>query len=249
MKVLRIIAAVALGLALLGSQAIAMNAARGSGPDFGHWAVLLVSGDNRAHSGAPSHVFDNARHDLAKAFAKMGFSPANMEQFAIEDHGAHPAEIASIAQTFRDLARRAPAGCLIYFTSHGAPRGIVVGDDLISPRTIARIVDGVCGKKPAVVVMSACYSGQFVGPLAAPNRIILTASRADRASFGCGEMDRYTYFDDCFLRAIPYADDFASLGGQVQGCVREMEEETGATPPSQPQLRVGPDVVFTLRYK
>ena len=36
------------------------------------------------------------------------------------------------------------------------------------------------------------------------------------ASFGCGEMDHYTFFDDCFLRAMPMASDFPSLGGLAQ---------------------------------
>ena len=36
--------------------------------------MLLVAGDYRAHSGAPSKVFDNGRRDLASAFAKIGFN-------------------------------------------------------------------------------------------------------------------------------------------------------------------------------
>src|SRR5579863_8692227 len=52
--------------------------------DFSHWAVVLVAGDYRAHSGAPSKVFDNARHDLVTAFANIGFSKANMVQFSVD---------------------------------------------------------------------------------------------------------------------------------------------------------------------
>ena len=52
--------------------------------DFSHWAVVLVAGDFRAHSGAPSKVFDNGRHDLAQAFAKIGFAPANMLQLSVD---------------------------------------------------------------------------------------------------------------------------------------------------------------------
>jgi Peptidase C13 family len=217
--------------------------------DFSHWAVLLVSGDNRAHSGNPSAVFDNARHDLAKAFQKMGFRSDNMQQFAISEYGVPPSEIVSIAETFKDLTQKANAGCLVYFTSHGAPEGILVGPTLATPYMIQRTVNDACGDKPTVVVMSSCYSGQFVAPLAGPNRVVLTAARPDRTSFGCGELDHYTYFDDCFLRAIPHADDFASLGEQVQACVQAREQETGAKPPSEPQLSVGPGVMYSLRYK
>ena len=55
--------------------------------------MILVAGDYRAHSGAPSKVFDNARHDLAKAFAKIGFNNANMVQFSVDyDDGTQHSE-------------------------------------------------------------------------------------------------------------------------------------------------------------
>ena len=41
--------------------------------------MLVVAGDNRAHSGNPSQVFDNARKDLVKAFTGMGVAPGNIE--------------------------------------------------------------------------------------------------------------------------------------------------------------------------
>jgi hypothetical protein len=100
-----------------------------------------------------------------------------------------------------------------------------------------------------VIVMSSCFSGQFVQPLMGANRIVMTAARPDRTSFGCGEMDHYTFFDDCFLRALPMAGDFPSLGGLVQQCVAAREVEVKATPPSEPQVSVGPQTIFTLRWR
>jgi len=88
-----------------------------------------------------------------------------------------------------------------------------------------------------------------VAPLQSDNRIIMTAARPDRTSFGCGEMDHYTFFDDCFLRALPVAGDFPRLGGLVQQCVAAREQEMKLTPPSEPQVSVGPGVVFTTRWK
>ena len=92
---------------------------------FADWAVVLVAGDDHAHSGAPSQVFDNARRDLANAFASIGFSPAQ--------HGAilgrsrtrmrRQTDAADIANALWDLTNRATGGCLIYFTSpwHAQP--------------------------------------------------------------------------------------------------------------------------------
>ncbi|MGH1557142.1 C13 family peptidase [Caulobacter segnis] len=63
-----------------------------------------------------------------------------------------------------------------------------------------------------MVVISACFSGVFIPPLQKSDRLVLTAARPDRASFGCGEDDKYPYFDDCFLSTLPDAHDFRGPG-------------------------------------
>ncbi len=131
-------------------------------------------------------MFDNARRDLAKAFAGIGFNPANKAQFSVDQPDALHTDPREIANALWDLTNRAPAGCLIYFTSHGSPDGIVVDEGQLAPNRFATMVGNACGSKPSVIVMSACFSGIFVPPLAAPNRMILTAARPDRTSFGCG---------------------------------------------------------------
>jgi hypothetical protein len=218
--------------------------------DFSHWAVVLVAGDYRAHSGAPSQVFDNALRDLAGAFTKIGFNKANMARFSVDyADGTQHSSIPDIATAMQAVAGRAKDGCLIYFTSHGTPGGIVVDDKIMSPAQMQEMVNTSCGDRPSVIVMSACFSGAFVAPLAGTNRIIMTAARPDRTSFGCGEMDHYTFFDDCFLRAMPMAGDFPGLGGLVQQCVAERERQMKATPPSEPQVSVGPGLIFTTKWK
>jgi hypothetical protein len=218
--------------------------------DFSHWAVVLVAGDYRAHSGAPSKVFDNARQDLATAFSRIGFRKANMAQFSVDyDDGTQHSDVQDIASTMQVMAARARDGCLIYFTSHGTPTGVVVGDVVLTPAQMHDMVGNACHDRPSVIVMSSCFSGQFVPALAGDNRIVMTAARPDRTSFGCGEMDHYTFFDDCFLRAMPMAGDFPELGGLVQQCVAAREQEMKATPPSEPQVSVGPGMIFTTRWK
>ncbi|HEX4635978.1 MAG TPA: C13 family peptidase [Rhizomicrobium sp.] len=218
--------------------------------DFSHWAVILVAGDYRAHSGAPSKVFDNARHDLADAFAKIGFAKANMVQFSVDyDDGTQHSDIGEIASAMQAVAARAKDGCLIYFTSHGTPDGIIIGNAVLGPSQMHDMVNNACGNRPSVIVMSACFSGQFVAPLQADNRIIMTAARPDRTSFGCGEMDHYTFFDDCFLRSLAIAGDFPGLGGLARRCVAERETQMKATPPSEPQVSVGPQMVFTTKWR
>jgi Peptidase C13 family len=222
-----------------------------SAAGFGNWAVLIVAGDDHAHSGAPSDVFDNARRDLAKAFVSIGFSPANIVQFSTEPVlDAQHTETGAIANALWDLSSRAPGGCLIYFTSHGVyDRGIVVDNELLAPDKMAAMVNNACGNKPSMIVMSACFSGQFVPALAGPNRIIFTAARPDRTSFGCGESDHYTFFDTCFLQSLPASGDFPGLAEMTTACVAKREHDLGASPPSEPQLAIGNNVMYTLRWK
>jgi hypothetical protein len=218
--------------------------------DFSKWAVLVVAGDNHAHSGAPSQVFDNARHDLVKAFTGIGFASANIAQFAVSsDPAAQHSNVPAIANTLWDLTSRAPDGCLIYFTSHGTEDGIVIDQDVMGPGTFAKIVQNACGAKPSVIVMSSCFSGQFVPPLEGENRMVLSAARPDRTSFGCGESDQFTFFDYCFLQALPKSGDFPKLGDLTRQCVAYLEHEMKAEPPSEPQLSVGPKVGAAFKWK
>ena len=45
-----------------------------------------------------------------------------------------------------------------------------------------------------VIVISACYSGSFVDELRSDRTLVITASRADRNSFGCSNEADMTYF-------------------------------------------------------
>jgi hypothetical protein len=42
------------------------------------------------------------------------------------------------------------------------------------------------------------------------------------------------------LQVLPAAHDFVALAPKVQACVADREVETGASPPSEPQVFVGP---------
>lgn len=235
--------------ALLSALAVAWAApafalAATDGP-FSDWAAVVVAGDWHAHSGGPTEAFDNARRDVSQALVDAGFAAENLRQFSVrptryKDTRPLKTEPRAIYAALAELTARTRAGCLIYFSSHGAPQGVVVDKDLLPPRVLAAMVDNTCKDRPTVVVMSACFSGVFIPDLAQPNRMILTAARPDRTSFGCGEDDKYPYFDDCFLRALPTVTNFAALGAAVQSCVATREIEEGMRPPSQPQLWIGP---------
>ncbi len=235
-----------LGLAL---AITASGFARAASP-FADWSAAVIAGDYRAHSGAPSEVFDNARRDIAAQFKSMGFSADNVLQFSIRPE-RYPAEAPKLAalNVVRDqlsqTAQRAKAGCLIYYTSHGVPGGLVMmteADEMISPIQLDRLAQAACPDRPVILILSACFSGSFIAGLAGDDRMILTAARADRSSFGCGDNDKYPFFDACVLDEAPAARTFVDLASKVRTCVAAKEKEVGARPPSEPQVWIGPSL-------
>jgi hypothetical protein len=219
---------------------------------YADWAVVVASGDWHAHDGSPSPAFDNARRDVVTELEHVGFRKDNVRQYsAWARYFARDASLDSSAETIGKLlksaTRKADGGCLIYFSTHGVPYGIVLGNEIFRPRQLRDILNESCADRPTVVVISACYSGVFVSKLAAPNRLIITAARRDRTSFGCGTTDRYPYYDTCFLHTLSRTHDFRALAYQTRDCVAEMEEETGMEPPSEPQISIGKTVMADLK--
>ena len=211
---------------------------------FSNWAAIVVAGDWHAHSGGPSEAFDNARRDVSHELVRMGFEPSNIRQFSVRperylDTKPAKTESKAIYQSLEELVGKTSGGCLIYFSSHGAPTGVVIDQTILPPGILGAMLDRTCGDRPTVVIVSACFSGVFVPDLASANRMVLTAARRDRTSFGCGETDKYPYFDDCFLQVSPHAKDFPGLARNVQACVAARELKEGMQPPSEPQLFIG----------
>jgi len=220
----------------------------GSGPAraqaLADWSAVVVAGDWHAHDGGPTEAFDNARRDVTLALGRIGFKADNIRQFSVRperytDTRPEKTDPRGIYAALVDLSGKAPGGCLFYLTSHGLPQGAQVDQGILQPGVLATMLDQSCGARPTVVVISACFSGVYVRTLAKPNRMVLTAARPDRTSFGCGQDNKYPYFDDCFLSSMGGARDFNGLAGTVRECVRVREITEKASPPSEPQFWVG----------
>lgn len=245
----RLIAALMLLAAALATPAAAQNAATSS--RFDGWAVAIVAGDWRG-GGQPIQAFDNARRDLVQGFLDAGFSRDAMVDYSLRPDVANPTTAQQALAGIADVTRRNTRGCLIYFTSHGSPAGIVFGPDMmLAPVDMARLVRGWCGDRPTVIVISACYSGVFKEALSGPNRIVMTAASRVTSSFGCSADAKYPYFDGCVLESLPNATDFINLAHTTRACVVRRETEENLTPPSEPQFFVGANMQLmgpTLRF-
>lgn len=225
-------------------QPAAVQRPQGPSP-LNQGAAVVVGGDWRDSDQNPIPIFDNARRDVAQALLGVGFRRENMLQLSVNTNN-EPGVYETNSQNMNAggaQTTQGRAGCLFYFTSHGNQQGIIFGrNEGMSPQVMAGLVNQWCGQQPTVVIVSACFSGVFVPALQGPNRMVMTAARPDRSSFGCGGTDRYPYFDECVLQSIPQSTDFLSLAQTVTTCVQRREEQEGATPPSEPQVSIGDQI-------
>lgn len=239
-----------LGLVLGAFLLLAPLAAARAASPFDGWAAAVVAADFKGSNGGDTEAFDNARRDIAAMLVKLGFSPGNVLQFSTRparypDQTLEPSALAPIRAGLTAVAQRASAGCLLYLTSHGVPGAIVMAGEprgMVTPGALDQMIAAACPGRPAIVVLSACFSGSFIPGMARNDRMILTAARPDRSSFGCGESDRYPYFDACILEQGPQSKTFVDLAQRAATCVAAKELETGARPPSEPQLWMGPAI-------
>lgn len=136
---------------------------------------------------------------------------------------------------------------VLFLTSHGEPnRGIVNrlnghDLDLLTPRLLAQALDQA-GIKNRVVVISACYSGQFMTALESDDSLVITASAAGRMSFGCTTSAEWTWFGQSyFVDALPKIGKFVPAFARAKELVAQ-KETAEKVAPSQPQISVGKNI-------
>jgi Peptidase C13 family len=103
---------------------------------------------------------------------------------------------------------------LLFLTSHGSrEHELYVGLDplpldQIAPKDLSDLfADAHIRYK--VIVISACYSGGFIDALKDDTTMVITAARADRASFGCGTESEITDFSRAFfVEGLNHSDSF-----------------------------------------
>jgi hypothetical protein len=222
---------------------------------FNDWSAVVVAGDWRSGDGRSTEAFDNARRDVAATLLGLGFKSENLTQFSTRpDRYEMPRPERLTTQSMLDAVKTSTAkvkgGCLIYYTSHGNPTGVVLDvlgkPYVLSPGEMGLLVDEACADRPAIVIISACFSGVFLPYLQGPQRMVITAARPDRSSFGCSADDVYPFFDDCFLESVGRTKSFPALPPVIQACVARKEADLGLGPPSEPQAFIGPDLRLML---
>jgi len=98
-----------------------------------------------------------------------------------------------------------------------------------------------------VILISACYSGGFIAPLANPDTLIITAAELNRKSYGCGNDSEITDFSRAYylkaLRQTRYLPAAARIAQQII----HGEESATKREHSYPRMQLGVSMEERLR--
>jgi Peptidase C13 family len=135
---------------------------------------------------------------------------------------------------------------VLYTTSHGSPdaglnfRDPAFGDAVIAPRQLAAMLNHT-GIRNRLLILQACFSGQFVRALRSPTTIVVTAAAEDRSSFGCQAGNDWTFFGDALVNHAfrqPLPLDIQLRRASALIAAAESREQLM---PSNPQVSTGAD--------
>ena len=132
---------------------------------------------------------------------------------------------------------------VLYSTSHGLPQGLAYhyedrGYGILSPQRLKDVLSEL-GIEKRLLLISACYSGIFVPELASDQTAIITASAANRTSFGCQPDNDWTFFGDALInRAMRKPQALLMAHREALLSIADWESRVRA-PASLPQARIG----------
>lgn len=152
----------------------------------------------------------------------------------------------SIERALQSIAKKMDVNEDVLFltlTSHGGDKVIEMSNpplalDNVDAKWLRQSLDK-SGIKWRVIVVSACYSGSFINELKSPDTLVITASAANKSSFGCSNEAEYTYFGQAFFaESLPKLRRFQPAFEAASKRIAEREKMMGFEP-SEPQLVMG----------
>ena len=157
------------------------------------------------------------------------------------------ASVSSLRYTLKALStamNRDDDVLFLALSSHGSPDATIeVSNEGMTPQplsaqTLAELLAD-SGIRWKVIVVSACFSGTFIKPLADDHTIVITAAAKNRSSFGCSDTRELTYFGEAFYReALPSSTDLRAAFDTAREEIRLREKAEGFKP-SKPQASFG----------
>lgn len=202
-------------------------------------------------------VFGREAREAGRVLARR-FDAAGRTIVLAEDEAGDKADAAGTPHHLMRAFARAAAlmdrkedVLVLYTTSHGIrSAGLryddpVRGSGVITPAQLASML-GRHGFENRLVILQACYSGQFVPVLAAPRTVVATAASAMRPSFGCSAGNDWTFFGHALInKAMRKPENFARQFRRAYVTIYGWERRLGFEP-SSPQISIGSDTAGWL---
>ena len=189
-----------------------------------------------------SRRFDAAGRTIVLA-GSTGTLPSELPNGSLTSLTLALARVAEVMDKEQDVL-------VLYTTSHGAKVGIAYHDGdqgygILSPKRLESILDEL-GIKNRVLILSACYSGIFVGPLSSPDTALFTAASSDRPSFGCMAENDWTFFGDAMINhALRKNQPLEKASDEARLMINDWESAARLNP-SNPQVSIGEHVATWL---
>jgi len=163
------------------------------------------------------------------------------------------ASSASVGQALASAGTLLPADgrdarAVVLLSSHGG-KGLLSlaateGDNATASARQIEAWLAPLGRTPTLLIISACYSGSLIPALQRDNRIVLTASAADRSSYGCHTESRNTFFvDELLAKGFDPDESLMQAMERAKGQIAQREAQQDLKP-SMPQMWVGPKVAW-----
>jgi hypothetical protein len=167
------------------------------------------------------------------------------------DAAASPDELARALGGVASAMNRDEDVLVLYTTSHGSPhaglnfRDPARGKAVIAPAQLAGMLDQ-SGFKNRLIILQACFSGQFVPVLAGPRTVIATAASSMKSSFGCSAGNDWTFFGYALINlAMRQPDSFVRQFRRAFVTILGWEQRSEFEP-SSPQIEIGSETAGWL---
>jgi len=197
-------------------------------------------------------VFNREAREAGRVLARR-FDAEGRTLVLAHDEGADKADAepspAGLAEALDDVAAKMSRDedvLILYTTSHGSPdaglnfRDPVLGPAIIAPSQLAAMLDHA-GARNRLLILQACFSGQFVRALKNPRTIVATAAAADRSSFGCQAGNDWTFFGDALINHAFRQPLPLDIQLQRATALIGAAEDRNQLEPSNPQVSEGAD--------
>jgi tetratricopeptide (TPR) repeat protein len=196
-------------------------------------------------------VFESEAKGAAQIVAsRFGSSPVIVRANTKSREEATSGTIAATLQSAAEAMNVENDILFLILTSHGSRAGIAVKtpsrQEILSPLDVFTMLDRT-HVRHRIVIVSACFSGIFIPPLADPDTLVITAADADHPSFGCKNGNAWTYFGDAFFNtALRRTGNLRDAFALASAAVRKREMQNRLEP-SNPQIAGGENIERILK--